>query len=107
MGKKVFLILTFIFFICVVSFWKIVNEGYDRQNKIILFIKKIIPSQIARKVESTIFMIPNLKKNNYLLDMQVKKYEQGLAGNLFREQSVVSSNKKNYYIKEFFLINYK
>tara|TARA_X000000368_G_scaffold31668_1_gene23440 strand:+ start:2193 stop:3533 length:1341 start_codon:yes stop_codon:yes gene_type:complete len=103
MGKKVFLILTFIFFICVVSFWKIVNEGYDRQNKIILFIKKIIPSQIARKVESTIFMIPNLKKNNYLLDMQVKKYEQGLAGNLFREQSVVSSNKKNYYIKEFFL----
>jgi glucose/arabinose dehydrogenase len=103
MKKKFFLVLTFIFFICVVSFWKIVDKGYDRQNKIILFIKKIIPSKIAREVESKIFMIPNLKKKNYLLDIQVKKYEQGLEGNLFREQSIVSSNKKNYYIKEFFL----
>ena len=35
--------------------------------------------------------------------LQVKKYEQGYAGELFREEIIISEKKKNYNLKEFFL----
>jgi glucose/arabinose dehydrogenase len=92
-----------IFLICFISFWIIVHDGYDRQNKIILFIKKIIPSHLARKVRDTVFIIPNLKERNKVLSLQVEKYEQGLQGKLFKEEIIKSNNKKSFSIKEFFL----
>jgi glucose/arabinose dehydrogenase len=102
--KKIFYFTSLIIFlILAVSFYTIVNKGYDRQNKFILSIKEIIPSKFAREVRSTIFAIPNLKKKNELLTFQVKKYEQGMEGELFKEQNILSRNKKNYNIKEFYL----
>ena len=102
--KKIFYFTSLIIFlILAVSFYTIVNKGYDRQNKFILSIKEIIPSKFAREVRSTIFAIPNLKKKNELLTFQVKKYEQGMEGELFKEQNILSKNKKNYNIKEFYL----
>ena len=77
MKKKILFTLISIFLICFISFWIIVSGGYDRQNKIILFIKEIIPSHLARKVRDTVFMIPNLKERNKILSLQVEKYEQG------------------------------
>ena len=43
-------------------FWNIVSQGYDRQNQVILFIKKILPSHLLRDIKKTIFFIPDLKK---------------------------------------------
>ena len=96
----------FLLFIIVVSisFWKIIDGGYDKQNKIILFLKEIIPSHVARNVRDTVFIIPNLKERNKFLSTQVKKYEQGLQGNLFKEGKIISEKKKNqYFLKELFL----
>tara|TARA_Y100000389_G_scaffold148503_1_gene147632 strand:+ start:346 stop:1689 length:1344 start_codon:yes stop_codon:yes gene_type:complete len=84
-------------------FWNIVSSGYDRQNKIILTIKKIIPSHLARSIKKTIFFIPDLKEKNRVLELQVKKFEQGLNGELFKENTLLTSKKKRFEIKEFFL----
>ncbi len=103
MKKKITLILVFLTAIIFVLFWSIVNTGYDRQNKYILFLKKIIPSHTAKKVRDTIFFIPDLKKRNEFLKIQVEKYEQGLDGKLFKEINLQSSNNKEFQLKEFFL----
>ena len=94
---------TIILIILLAGFWSIVSKGYDRQNKIILNIKKIIPSHLARKIKNTIFVIPNLKEKNRVLNLQVKKYEQGLNGQLFKEEVILSYKGKKFKIKEYFL----
>ena len=86
-----------------ISFWSITSKGYDRQNKTILFLKKIIPAHIARSIRETVFFIPNLKQRNEFLRIQVDKYEQGLNGKLFNQRLVKSKNNKKFEIKEFFL----
>ena len=103
--KKNFLILiVIVVFILFSAFWSIVSEGYDKQNKSILFLKKIIPSSLAKKVRDKIFVIPNLKEKNRILNIQVKKYEQGYKGILFYDEKIKSTNKKfEANIKKFFL----
>ncbi len=103
MKKKITLTLLFLSVIIFIIFWSIVSTGYDRQNKYILLLKKIIPSHTAKKVRDTIFFIPDLKKRNEFLNIQVEKYEQGLDGKLFKEVNLKSSNNKKFLIKEFFL----
>lgn len=103
MKKKLLLILAALFLLTLTSFYVIVSQGYDRQNVVILFIKKIVPPNFAKKIRETIFIIPNLKERNKILSLQVEKYEQGLEGNLFKEYSVKSKKNINFKIKEFFL----
>ena len=70
----------------------------------ILFLKKIIPTNISRKVRDTVFIIPSLKEKNRELKLQVAKYEQGLEGNLFFDEELSSKNKNyNFNLKQFFL----
>tara|TARA_B100001564_G_scaffold38419_1_gene27781 strand:+ start:371 stop:1726 length:1356 start_codon:yes stop_codon:yes gene_type:complete len=102
--KKIAVIsLISLFLILFVSFWQIVSKGYDRQNKIILTIKKIIPSHLVSKIKNTVFFIPNLKEKNRVLSLQVKKYEQDLEGQLFINKKVESTNGNNFNLREFFL----
>jgi hypothetical protein len=102
--KKYFIFtISIIFIISAVSFWSIVSKGYDRQNKIILTIKKIIPPNLAKNIKNTIFYIPNLKEKNKSLNLQLKKYEQGLDGQLFKEEELLTKKGKKYNINEFFL----
>ena len=96
-------VLTILFF----SFWTIVSDGYDRQNKLILSIKKIIHPHFARKIRDTIFAFPNLKKQNRTLELQVKKYEQGYNGTLFNEQNNKSIDEKYSYNLKFFFLPFK
>ncbi len=79
-----------LFFLIFISLWNLVSDGYDKQNKIILKLKEIIPRSVAVKVRDTLFVIPELKTRNKLLELQVNKYEQGLQGQLFNE-------KKNHF----------
>ncbi len=105
MKKKIFIIL---FTVLIISlffiFWSISSGVYDRQNKSILFLKKIIPTQIARTVRDVIFFIPNLKEKNKILTLQVEKYEQGYNGNLFKKEIIkTKDNKYQFELKKFFL----
>ena len=72
MKKILIYIFLIIFIVSAFSFWSIVSKGYDRQNKIILILKKIISPHLARKIKNTIFYIPNLKEKNRSLNLQVK-----------------------------------
>jgi len=103
-NKKVIFVLLILSITSFAGLWNIVSGGYDKQNKTILFLKKFIPSKIARKVRDTVFIIPNLKERNKFLSTQVNKYEQGLNGELFNEETILSkTHKKKYFLKEFFL----
>ena len=48
--KKILLIILLIFFLVFIGIWNIVSVGYDKQNKTILFLKKIIPTSVSRKI---------------------------------------------------------
>ena len=103
-NKKAIIVVVILFLIVFAGLWNVVSGGYDKQNKTILFLKKFIPTQVSRKVRDTLFIIPNLKERNKFLSMQVRKYEQGLNGELFNEEIILSKkNKKEYLLKEFFL----
>ena len=103
-NKKVIILIIILLCIVFAGLWNVVSEGYDRQNKTILFLKKFIPTKVSRKVRDIIFLIPDLKERNKFLSIQVQKYEQNLNGELFNEEIVLSKvNKKEYLLKEFFL----
>ena len=103
-NKKVILIIIVVFFVVFVALWNVVSGGYDKQNKTIIFLKKFIPSKVSRKIRDVVFIIPDLKERNKILSTQVHKFEQGLNGELFNEEIVLSKkNKKEYFLKEFFL----
>ncbi len=103
MKKLVIISFLAVSFLAIFAFWSITSKGYDRQNKYILFIKKIIPSTITKKVRDTVFYIPNLKKKNAELNLQVQKYDQGLSGKIFKKERVESSQNNQFFVKEFFL----
>tara|TARA_Y100000590_G_scaffold463239_1_gene629517 strand:- start:55 stop:1413 length:1359 start_codon:yes stop_codon:yes gene_type:complete len=86
-----------------ISLWNLVSDNYDKQNKLILALKKIIPREIAVSVRDIIFVIPKIKTENKLLQLQVDKYEQGLEGTLFNKQKILSDKKIDFLFKEFFL----
>jgi glucose/arabinose dehydrogenase len=104
MIRKILLTILFTIFVSFGILWLIVDGGYDKQNKFILFLKQIIPTHLAREVRNTLFIIPNLKTENKILKQQVKKYEQGYQGQLFNEEKIVStSGNTSFKLKEFFL----
>ena len=56
--KYVFYSTLVIFFILIIFFiagWIIVDGNYDKQNRTILFLKKIIPNSISRKIRVFVF----------------------------------------------------
>ena len=102
---KKFLIIIFIsifFSIFFISGWNIIDGNYDKQNKVILFFKELIPVNISRQIRDIIFVIPDLKTLNKDLKIQVQKYEQGFEGQLFNEKKVAYGDKK-IDLKSFFL----
>ena len=101
--KKIIIIVLIVGFFSFIGLWNIVSDGYDKQSKIILFLKKIIPTKVARKVRDTVFIISDLRERNKFLSSQVRKYEQGLKGEIFNEEIKISEKKRKYSIKEFFL----
>ena len=104
-SKKMFFLILIILGILVFSvLWNVVSRGYDKQNKIILFLKEIIPAKVYHKVKNTVFIISDRQKKNRLLKLELKKEEQGYDGKLFNEKIFLSKkNKEEYLLKEFFL----
>ena len=101
---KILLLFILVLTASFIAAWSIISGDYDRNNKYVLFLKKIIPSKFAQQLRNTIFIIPDLKERNRFLNIQVKKYEQKIQGEIFNEETITSEkNKKNYFLKEFFL----
>jgi len=100
--KKKISIFLLILIILFLGIWNIIDGNYDKQNKVILFLKEFIPTKISRKIRDTIFIIPDLKTVNKDLNLQLTKYEQGLDGQLFSENEFNLETKKVSY-KKFFL----
>ena len=99
-SKKLFFVILVILGASIFfGLWNVVSGGYDKQNKIILFLKELIPSKVSRKVRDTLFIVPDLKERNKFLSLQVEKYEQGLDGKLFREKVFTSQKNKRYHWK--------
>ena len=103
MKKILILSILGILVVVVVSFWTIVSGGYDKQNKTIVFLKKVIPTSLAREVRDKIFFIAKLQDRNKFLETQLDKYEQGLDGNLFFEKNIKLDENYNYNLKKFYL----
>ena len=105
--KKIFLLIIslfflFLFFSLIYTVSNVVRHGYDKQNKIILFVKSIIPPHYVKKIRDKLFIIPNLKAKNEFLELQVSKYEQGNEGKKFDTQ-YFKLNDINYEANFFFL----
>ena len=90
-----------LFFFIFISLWNLVSDGYDKQNKIILKLKEIIARNMAVKVRDTLFIIPELKTRNKLLELQVNKYEQDCKVSYFTKK-ITSNNDKEFILKQFF-----
>ena len=95
--KKKISIFLLILIILFLGIWNIIDGNYDKQNKVILFLKEFIPTKISRKIRDTIFIIPDLKTVNKDLNLQLTKYEQGLDGQLFSENEFNLETKKVSY----------
>ena len=104
MVKKILIVIFFIIILIFVSLWNLVTDGYDKQNRFILFLKDIIPRSLAVSVRDTFFIIPELKYQNKLLKTQVEKYEQGLDGKQFNEK-LITVKDINFKFKEFPSLN--
>tara|TARA_B100001175_G_scaffold313456_1_gene321086 strand:+ start:1574 stop:2956 length:1383 start_codon:yes stop_codon:yes gene_type:complete len=102
--KTLILLICLLGLLAFIGAWSAVSGGHDKQNKVILFFKNIIPTPIYQKARDTIFIIPSLKERNKFYKTQVDKYEQGLNGNLFNTEIFISQiHKKKFELKEFFL----
>jgi len=106
-NNKIKTVIIFFIFLGMLSFslaWMAVSGGHDKQNKVILFFKSIIPISVYQKVRDVVFIIPHLKERNKFYRIQVDKYEQGYEGNLFNTEIFTSDNyKEKFELKEFFL----
>ena len=91
--KKLVIVLSIFFVLLFVGGWNVIDGNYDKQNKVILAFKKFIPSKISRKIRDTIFVIPDLQTLNKDLELQVRKFEQGLDGQLFDEKEIKTKKK--------------
>ncbi len=105
MSKKllIYFTLIFLFILVIFSFGNYITGNYDKQNKIIVLLKKIIPSDYAKKIRDTLFYIPKMKERNNYLELIVKKHEQGLNGELFSSEEVKSDKNNSYKLEKFFL----
>ena len=51
-NNRLIIIILIIVGIIFAGLWNVVSGGYDKQNNVILFIKKFIPSKVSRKAHS-------------------------------------------------------
>jgi hypothetical protein len=101
--KKLFLILIILIAVLFLPVWTIVQKGYDKQNQVILLLKKIIPNNVARFIRDTVFFIPNSKSKKKITKLIEKKNSQGLNGELIYKKKVNSNKKDSFEIYEYFL----
>ena len=102
--KLIALSIILLIFFVIFSLWNLISDGYDKQNKVTLFLKEIIPTKIARNIRDSFFIIPTLKNENEYLKKIVKKYDQLYEGTLIQKIDISSENNNyNFNLKEFYV----
>ena len=102
--KLIALSTILLIFFVIFSLWNLISDGYDKQNKVTLFLKEIIPTKIARNIRDSFFIIPTLKNENEYLKKIVKKYDQLYEGTLIQKIDISSENNNyNFNLKEFYV----
>ena len=102
--KLILLSTILVIFFVIFSLWNLISDGYDKQNKVTLFLKEVIPTKIARNIRDSFFIIPTLKNENKYLKKIVKKYDQLYEGTLIEEIDIGSENNNyNFSLKEFYI----
>ena len=101
--KKVAILLLIIAIVPATIFWIIVKDGYDKQNSLILFLKKYIPSSVSRSIRDTVFIIPKKMNERNLNKILDQKKKQGYQGNLIKQKIIKSQSDKKFEFKEYFL----
>ena len=87
--KLIALSTILLIFFVIFSLWNLISDGYDKQNKVTLFLKEIIPTKIARNIRDSFFIIPTLKNENEYLKKIVKKYDQLYEGTLIQKIDII------------------
>ena len=102
--KLIVLSAILVIFFVIFSLWNLISDGYDKQNKLTLFLKEVIPTKIARNIRDSFFIIPTLKNENEYLKRIVKKYDQLYEGTLIQKIDISSENNNyNFNLKEFYI----
>ncbi len=102
--KIIILSTILVIFFVIFSLWNLISDGYDKQNKVTLFLKEVIPTKIARNIRDSFFIIPTLKNENEYLKRIVKKYDQLYEGTLIQKIDISSENNNyNFNLKEFYI----
>ena len=102
--KLIILFTILVIFFVIFSLWNLISDGYDKQNKVTLFLKEVIPTKIARNIRDSFFIIPTLKNENEYLKRIVKKYDQLYEGTLIQKIDISSENNNyNFNLKEFYI----
>ena len=102
--KLIVLSAILVIFFVIFSLWNLISDGYDKQNKVTLFLKEVIPTKIARNIRDSFFIIPTLKNENEYLKRIVKKYDQLYEGTLIQKIDISSENNNyNFNLKEFYI----
>ena len=97
--KKIFYIsITIFLLIFIYSFGNYITGNYDKQNKIVVFLKSIIPSSYAKKIRDTVFYVPKMRERNNYLELIVKKHEQGLKGEIKADKITINLITKSVAI---------
>lgn len=103
--NKIFLI----FFIIITIFfgtitYKIVSDKYDKQNKIIIIFKGLVPEKLKNSLRTTVYEIRSFLNSEEEENLIKIKQEQGLRGKLIKNE-IFRSKEKNekFRLKEFFL----
>jgi hypothetical protein len=101
----IIIILFPLFFYIFLLVKDIARYGYDKQNKVILGIKSVIPAHYLKKIVDNVFIVPKLKKEIETLALQVRKFEQGNEGQKFDTKLISLDETK--YKTDFFFLPYK
>ena len=98
--KKIILFIIFIFLVGFIYTFSVVSEivrhGYDKQNKVILFVKSVISPHYIKKIRDNLFIVSNLKSRNEFLELQVKSMNKEMrVKNLILKLSSLMNKNMN------------
>ena len=103
--KKIIVIFVILLLLFIFYSYRIISgfvkDGYDRQSKTVEIIKTIIPPHYVKKIKDNFFVVSKLKSRNEYLELQIKKYEQGLDGQIFKSEKIKINNEE-YKLDYFF-----
>ena len=104
MKKVLYIFFGILFFVSIAFSYLIISDKYDKQNKLILIIKEIVPVGLKNKLRNTIYKSRASLNEKEIQKLQKRKLDQGLNGDLIDSKFIKSEfDSLKYSFREFFL----